>query len=188
MSQPGPSTSPSRPSISDALPAHKSLASEPDARGEHPGKQAPPSRSDTRSAITFRGLIEGSDDHQWIIADAIRDVDTCGRGGAPCHRWLVHTVTDGFSPLQYTARVIGQQWAVEARSPERLAEAIRIQFPRSLRSHASRATVRTDDTDVGPISQRRVDTLTRQDDLDRHMPHDPSSDAAAGSPSRPAEA
>ena len=189
MSQTGSSGSLPPSSAQGASPVHESLPHGSSGHDGRPVQQELSSRSDTRSAITFRGLIEGSDDHQWIIADAIRDVDTRGRGGAPRHRWLVHTVTDGFSPLWYTARVVGQHWAVEARSPEQLAEAIRIQFPRSLRSHAPRShalrsTVRTNEAGVGPLSHSRADDLTEQGDLRSHVRHVSSSgDGAASSPS-----
>jgi hypothetical protein len=106
-------------------------------------------RSTTRQAITFVGLIEGSDDHQWLVADAIRDVDTGGRGGVPLHRWTVTTETSGSQVTYYVARAHGTHWHAFAPTPRMLAQAIRVGFPRAmrrrLRTGAARAPHATGD-------------------------------------------
>jgi len=93
-------------------------------------------RSITRQAIQFTGLIQGSDDHQWLVADAIRDVDTGGKGGAPLHRWTI--TTEGEEPeaqgaTYYAAQAHGTEWYAFAPSPRLLAKAIRVGFPRAMR-------------------------------------------------------
>ncbi len=90
-------------------------------------------RSTTRQAIEFVGLIQGSDDHQWLVADAIRDVDTGGQGGVPLHRWTVTTEANGANPTYYVARVHGAEWHAFAPSPRMLAQAIQVGFPRAMR-------------------------------------------------------
>ena len=105
-------------------------------------------RSTTRQAIEFVGLIQGSDDHQWLVADAIRDVDTGGRGGAPLHRWTVTTEANGSNPTYYVARVHGTEWHAFAPSPRMLAQAIRVGFPRAMRRQMRK------DTHKGVSTQR----------------------------------
>lgn len=93
-------------------------------------------RSTTRQAIQFKGLIKGSDDHQWLVADAIRDVDTGGKGGAPLHRWTITTETkeqEGQGATYYVARAHDTEWHAFAPSPRMLAQAIRVGFPRAMR-------------------------------------------------------
>ena len=90
-------------------------------------------RSTTRNAITFGGLIQGSDDYQWLIADAIRDVDTGGRGGVPLHRWTVTTESEDTDSVYYVARAHGARWHAFAPTPHLLAQAIRVGFPRAMR-------------------------------------------------------
>jgi len=97
-------------------------------------------RSTTRQAIQFTGLIQGSDDHQWLVADAIRDVDTGGRGGPPLHRWTITTEVEEPEAQEaaqgvpyYVARAHGTEWHAFAPSPHLLAQAIRVGFPRAMR-------------------------------------------------------
>lgn len=90
-------------------------------------------RSTTRKAIEFVGLIQGSDDHQWLVADAIRDVDTGGRGGVPLHRWTITTESKDLNPTYYVARAHGTDWHAFAPTPRMLAQAIRVGFPRAMR-------------------------------------------------------
>jgi len=47
-------------------------------------------RADIRASIEFRGIIRGCADHQWLIADAIWDVQAGGRDDDRC-RWVVTT-------------------------------------------------------------------------------------------------
>jgi len=93
-------------------------------------------RAKTRQAINFTGIIEGSDDNQWIVTDAIRDVDTLGQGGAPRHHWTVSTDVDDERGMTYIARVEGVRWHAFAPSAHMLAQAIRVGFPRALRRDA----------------------------------------------------
>jgi hypothetical protein len=104
-------------------------------------------RATTRQAIEFTGVIEGSDDNQWIVADAIRDVDTQGQGGLPRHRWTVSAGTNDEQGMYYTARAQGVRWHAFAPSAQMLAQAIRVGFPRALRRDA-RSKLR--DTDAEP--------------------------------------
>lgn len=97
-------------------------------------------RSTTRQAIEFVGLIQGSDDYQWIVADAIRDVDTGGQGGVPLHRWTVTTESNGPNPKYYVARAHGTEWHAFAPSPRMLAQAIRVGFPRAVRRQMRKDT------------------------------------------------
>jgi hypothetical protein len=97
-------------------------------------------RSTTRQAIEFVGLIQGSDDHQWLVADAIRDVDTGGRGGVPLHQWTITTEADGPNPTYYVARAHGTEWHAFAPSPRMLAQAIRVGFPRAMRRQMRKDT------------------------------------------------
>ncbi|PEN10941.1 hypothetical protein CRI94_17055 [Longibacter salinarum] len=117
-------------------------------------------RSTTRQAITFTGLIEGSDDHQWLITDAIRDVDTGGRGGVPLHRWTVSTEARGSQPTYYVARAHGARWHAFAPSPHMLAQAIRVGFPRAIRRQVrSRATTPEPPSGDGGASGAPPDVL-----------------------------
>lgn len=104
-------------------------------------------RATTRQAIEFTGIIEGSDDNQWIVTDAIRDVDTQGQGGPPRHRWTVSTDIDDEQGMYYTARVEGVRWHAFAPSAHMLAQAIRVGFPRALRRNAR---TKPRDADVEP--------------------------------------